>query len=285
MNLKFGALTCAALITLLYAGSVSAQTFSGPGFTILDGGGRVTASCSIIPVSGLTATSRLRSATLNNLNHSWIGDTEIRLYLPGAAAPPSVTGSFVLASPPDGRGCNFQGNYTFGDYGAQSVDAATVGCADATNLPSGEYLTSTYGGGTNPGPVTALGTTIGALTPAQANGNWTLCVFDFATPDGGSVGGTSLSFQVPSAAEVSVGGRITTAGGRPIAKTAVTLTTADGTLRSTLTGPMGYYRFDGIPAGGSVVITPSAKGYSFANPALALTANDSVENANFTAVD
>ena len=73
------------LSTLLFANSIRAQIFTGPGFTVVDGGGRVSTSCSTINVSGITGSRIVRAVTLDSTNHSWIGDTEARLYPPGAA--------------------------------------------------------------------------------------------------------------------------------------------------------------------------------------------------------
>nr|HQU86145.1 hypothetical protein [Pyrinomonadaceae bacterium] len=152
------------LAVLFTVSAIQAQSFPGSGFTVSDGGGRVAASCSNVNVTGLTNDVVVSSISLNGFTHTWIGDLEIRVYRPADAAPPSTTGSVVLASPPDARGCNFSGNYRFTDNAAQSIDAATTGCTSATNVPAGDYRTSTYGGGTANGPVTSLTTSIGNLT-------------------------------------------------------------------------------------------------------------------------
>lgn len=271
-------------LTALFLSTIQAQIFTGTGFTITDGGGRVTTSCSTVAVSGVTTSVNVRSVSLNGATHSWLGDIEARVYPPAAALPPSTTGTVVIASPPDGRACNFSGNYRFIDSAAQSIDAATVGCADATNVASGDYRTSTYGGGTSPGPVTSLSTTFGALTPAQANGNWLVCVFDFATPDGGAVTSTSLQLTVLSAASVAVGGRITTAKGTGIGKVNVSLTGPSGTVRTALTNPFGYYRFEGVEVGANYIITAASKGYTFDNPTVVHFASEDNDGVNFTAI-
>lgn len=281
-GMKFCLLLCCALFA---AGTVSAQIFTGPGFTIADGGGRVATSCSIIPVSGVTSDRNVRAVTFTGMTHTWIGDTEIRIYPPAATAPPSTTGSFAISSPPDGRGCNYNGDYTFTDSAAQSIDAATVGCADATNVASGSYRTSTYGGGTNPGPVTSLTTTFGLLTPAQINGNWLACVFDFATPDSGAVTSTSIQFAVATSAGVSISGRVMSPNGMGISKSSVTLTDTHGATRTVLTNPFGYYTFEDVAAGTSVTVSVSAKGRTFANPTIIYSVGDAVDSLNFTTIE
>lgn len=286
-NLNFkGMKFCLMLCCLVFTtAAVSAQTFTGPGFPIADGAGRSAISCSAIPVSGITGNRNVRAVTFTGMTHTFIGDIEIRLYPPGSAAPPSTTTTQVLTSPPDGRSCNFNGNYTFTDSGAQSIDAATVGCATATNIASGNYRTSTYGGGTNPGPVTSLTTAFGLMTPAQINGNWLACVFDFGTPDGGAVTSTSIQFAVPTAAGVSIGGRVLNANGMGISKSMVTLTDMQGVSHTTLTNPFGYYNFDDVAAGSTVTISVSAKGRTFANPTVIHSVGDAVDSLNFISLD
>ena len=271
-----------SLFTVLLAvGAADAQTFNGPGFTISDGGGRVTASCSLVPVTGITSNVLLRSVSLNSAAHTWIGDLEARIYPPAAAAPPSITNSFVLMSPPDSRGCNLSGTYRFIDSAAQSIDAASTGCTSAQNIAAGDYRTSTYGGGTANGPLTSLSTTVGSLTPAQANGNWRVCVFDFATPDGGSVGSTSLDFAVVTAAQASISGRVTGLEGRGIAGAKVILTDSSGNSRSVVTNSFGMYSFEEVAVGETYVVTVAHKRYQFQNPTQVLSVSENISGLNF----
>jgi hypothetical protein len=270
-------------LTILFLGAAQAQIFTGTGFTIADGGLRVPASCSTVAVSGVVGNRNVRSISLNNITHSWLGDIEVRVYPPAAAPPPSTAGSFVISSPPDGRACNLAGTYRFIDSAAASIDAATVGCADATNVAPGDYRASTYGGGTAVGPVISLATTFGSLTPAQANGNWLICVFDFAAPDGGTVASTSLQLTVLSAASVSVGGRVIDSNGNGIGKTNVTLSNSSGISRTVLTSPFGYYVFEDVSAGETYTVTSSRKGVQFENPTQVLFVEENMENVNFTA--
>jgi hypothetical protein len=274
----------AAPCAVLFSGAVHAQIFTGTGFTVADNGGRVATSCSTVAVSGVAGNRNVRSISLNSFNHTWLGDVEIRVYPPTATIPPSTAGTTVISSPPDNRACNFAGTYRFIDSATQSVDAATVGCGDLTNLASGDYRTSTYGGGVNPGPVTTLSGSFGSMTPAQVNGNWLVCVFDFAAPDGGAVGSTSLQLTVLSAATVSVTGRLTTAAGNGIGKSIVTLTDAAGNSRTTITSSFGYYRFDDLEAGASYVISAGSKGHAFEPASIVYTAADAAGEVNFTAV-
>lgn len=266
--------------------TTQAQVFSGPGFTIGDGLGRDAQSCSVVPVAGITGNVNVATVALTSFNHTFIGDLEARVYPPGAAAPPSTVNSFAIFSPPDSTPCNFAGTYRLIDSAAQSFDNAAAGCGDATVVAPGDYRTSTYGGGTNPGPTTSLATTPGTLTPAQANGKWTVCVFDFAPPDGGTVGGTSIRFvspTVPTAAAVTVGGRVTTAGGRGIRNASVTLTDASGNTRTTKTGALGSYRFPDVNAGETYIIGVKGKRYRFTEPSQVVNLTEESGSVNFVA--
>ena len=269
------------LLIILFMTAAEAQIFNGAGFTIVDGGGRVATSCSTVAVSGITTNVNVRSVSIINLNHSWIGDTQTMVYRPGAAVPPAF--GDTISSPPDDRACNFAGTYRYIDTAAQTVDAATVGpCATGANLAVGDYRTSDYFGVSGSGgPPTSLATIFGTLTPAQANGNWLVCVFDYVTPDGGTVGSTSLELVAPTAASVGVSGTVSD-GKSGIARAVVSVTDGNGTIRTVKTNSFGYFRFDQLAAGQTYVFSISAKGYTFAPQVL--TVYEDLAELNFSAL-
>lgn len=67
----------------------------------------------------------------------------------------------------------------------------------------------------------------------------------------------------PSASYTSVSGRFLTSMGNGIRNVNVTLVEENGTVHTTKTGAFGYYRFDDIIAGQTVVVTANAKRYTF----------------------
>jgi CSLREA domain-containing protein len=67
----------------------------------------------------------------------------------------------------------------------------------------------------------------------------------------------------PTAAEVSVSGRILDGNGRGLYRAIVTLTDSNGNTFTSTTNPFGYYRLSNITAGDTVVILPASKGYEF----------------------
>jgi len=67
----------------------------------------------------------------------------------------------------------------------------------------------------------------------------------------------------PTAANVSVSGRVTTASGRGIKGVRITLTDLTGNIRSAISTAFGYYHFDEIRAGETVILAAQAKQFRF----------------------
>lgn len=73
----------------------------------------------------------------------------------------------------------------------------------------------------------------------------------------------AVEFQAPTAARVSITGRVLAANGRPVTNTNVALTDAAGNIRSARTSSFGYFRFDEIQAGEAYVVSINSKRYVF----------------------
>lgn len=82
----------------------------------------------------------------------------------------------------------------------------------------------------------------------------------------------------PTAASVSISGRVTTAEGYGIRNAIVYLTQQDGTVASARTGTFGYYRFDDIPAGQTVFVSVASKRYTFNLSTRVVNLNDDVSD-------
>lgn len=79
--------------------------------------------------------------------------------------------------------------------------------------------------------------------------------------------GSAYVFQnpAPTAAYVSVGGRVSDSNGRAVSMVRVTITdTASGETRTALTSSFGYFRFEGILTGRSYRLEAAHKRYQFA---------------------
>jgi len=104
----------------------------------------------------------------------------------------------------------------------------------------------------------------------------------------GGAGANNHTFDVgfmlsPTAASVSLSGRVLTEDGRGIKNVRVYLLEADGTQHSRTSSTFGYYNFDDIEAGQSVVVSVSAKRFTFPQPVRLISVTDSVEGFDFVA--
>ena len=87
----------------------------------------------------------------------------------------------------------------------------------------------------------------------------------------------------PTAAGVTVGGRITTADGRGIRNVRMTITDAQGSVRRALSSAFGYYRFVDVLVGESYIFTVSARRFSFSQPVQVRSIVDETNDINFVA--
>lgn len=93
----------------------------------------------------------------------------------------------------------------------------------------------------------------------------------------------SVTNFTPTAAEVSVGGRVVTAYGIGISNVFVSMTDSFGVTRTAVTGSLGYYSFSDVPVGQTYTISVSSKRYEFANPVQAITVQNAIDNVDFVA--
>ena len=133
---------------------------------------------------------------------------------------------------------------------------------------------------------------LGRWNGTSSLGPWTVRVSDQAqqtnaagTLDGWSLIVTPRAFTctafTPTAAGVSVSGRILNADGYGVSKAVVTITNSAGTTRSVIANGFGYYRFDDVAAGQTYFINASAKRYRF--DARVVNVGDELTGIDFTA--
>ena len=91
----------------------------------------------------------------------------------------------------------------------------------------------------------------------------------------------TVTFMAPTAAGVSLGGRVTF-GKRGLVNATVYLTAQNGETRAARTGAFGYYRFTDVAAGETYIVSVVSKKYSFAPQVVNVT--EEVSDLNFTAL-
>lgn len=103
------------------------------------------------------------------------------------------------------------------------------------------------------------------------------------------VGGIGISSTwtagelAPTAAAVTVGGRVMTADGRGIRNAMLTLTDQNGNVRQAISSSFGYYRFPDVMAGETYVLTVRSKRYRFEPSAVVVSVTDELTDLDFVA--
>lgn len=87
----------------------------------------------------------------------------------------------------------------------------------------------------------------------------------------------------PTAAEVTISGRILTSNGIGIRNVFITLTEMTGTTHTVQSSSFGYYRFTNLVAGQMVIISVKAKQFNFLQPTQIVFINDDISELNFVA--
>ena len=89
----------------------------------------------------------------------------------------------------------------------------------------------------------------------------------------------------PTAATVSVSGRVITPQGRGIRNVVVTMTDSNGNTRTARTTSFGYYRFEEVAAGETYIFTVSGKRFSFEQNSQVHSIMEDTDDINFVAND
>ncbi len=99
-------------------------------------------------------------------------------------------------------------------------------------------------------------------------------------PDGQA---TSFLFTVlgPTAAGVSIAGRVVTSAGFGVTNVLVSLIDRNGNVHQAITGAFGYYRFDDVETGQNYVISAISKRFQFVSRII--TVDDGLSNVDFVA--
>lgn len=79
----------------------------------------------------------------------------------------------------------------------------------------------------------------------------------------GDFDNADFSMFSPTAASVSIGGRVFAPDGQALRNAVVTATAPDGTVRTAVTGSFGYFRIEGLAAGSSYVVSVRSRRFRF----------------------
>ncbi len=141
----------------------------------------------------------------------------------------------------------------------------TVVAAAGQSLPPGLTLSSA-------GVLSGIPTTIGLYTFTVK-----------ATDTDGMAGVQQYAMYVfaPTAANVSVSGRLLTSSGQGLRNAVVVLTGSNGVSRTATSTSFGYFRFDDVVAGETYTVSVQSKRFTFA-PRL-ITINDAINDLQLTA--
>lgn len=271
--------------------TVSSQTFIGTGTgNIPNGGIPWTCGAPLNVEFEVTAVSVPLADIMISFtgDHPHIGDLDVRL-----TAPDSTSHSIIsLVGKPSsfsyGDSSNLNGAYSFSDLGILNMwhESAIIG--DGQDLPNGIYRTQAAGpfSPVDPGPgFTSLQTAFASVSDPV--GTWTLSFRDCAFFRGtGSISAATLSFGglAPTAAGVTVAGKITTGSGRAVSGTRVQLTGGEYAQPIyALTNGFGYFSFTDVPAGQTYILSVSSKQYTFANPSRVINLDDEIFDVDFIA--
>lgn len=163
------------------------STFENNEGLVVNHYGAATPFPSTIEVSGLSGMISTVTATLTGLSHSFPDDLQILLVGPN--------GQNVMLLQNAGGTARVEGNFTFDD-------AAATAAPDALAMVPGTYRPSQYGSPSSSFPATSpYGSSFAAagFAGTDANGTWSLYVFDDAEVDSGTISGWSISITMSAA--------------------------------------------------------------------------------------
>jgi len=104
-------------------------------------------------------------------------------------------------------------------------------------------------------------------------------------PTGAVIDGETEDYRLlgPTAANVSISGRVMTADGRGLSRASVILTDMNGNSRTATTSVFGYFRFDEVMVGETYILTAVSKGYVFQQQTISVL--DEMSGLDFIALE
>lgn len=179
---------CAVTLALIAAPAAHAQTYSNPTWIEIPDQGTATPYPSTISVTGGPTSLGYLSVTLNNFTHRWVADIKVMLVSPSGQ-------NILLMANTNSNGDAVNATLTF-------IPDGTVMLPDyIADVESGVYACSVYfppAAAPSPAPAGPYGTSLAPLIGTNANGVWSLYVWDDGSGDSGEFrGGWSITFNQP----------------------------------------------------------------------------------------
>lgn len=278
-----GSLSGGWSITISYG-----QVFTSSGSVTIPGTGTGPAVASVYPapidVSGYSGSAITKvTVRLNTFAHTWPEDVGMLLVGPGGQ-------SVRLMADVGGSG-DFSGNLIFDSTASKSImDNGTTAIPAGTYLPSSGDDTATGGSDPMPAnfpapaPASPYGANLNVFNWTQPNGTWNLYIYDDTASDVGSLASWSLILETvaPTSAPADISGRVLTPKGQGIRSIVVTVQGGDlEAPMATVTSTFGAYRFSGLTAGQTYILSVSGKKYLFENPIRVVNLDDSLSDIDF----
>ncbi|MEQ1923371.1 MAG: SdrD B-like domain-containing protein, partial [Pyrinomonadaceae bacterium] len=112
--------------------------------------------------------------------------------------------------------------------------------------------------------------------------------FGVITLTTGGVGANDHTFDTgfaaaPLSSEVSVSGRVMTSEGRGVVNAVVSLIEANGNVRNVQTGRWGYFSFNNVEDGQTVIVSVRSRRFTFSQPTQVISLTNNVVDLNFVA--
>lgn len=196
-----------------------------------------------------------------------IGSYERNITLSPSTLPNGTTGALYNQTLTAARQASFA---EFGGYG-QTPDSPAAPFTFSIIPIAGQQLP--------PGLSLASNGTISGTPTQTGTFTFTLKVADADTM--ASAQQYTIQITAPTAAGVTVGGRVLTSNGRGLRNAIVTLTDTAGVTRRAVTSSFGYYRFEDVEAGQTYVIAVRSKRYQFTPRVISVT--DELTDVDFVA--
>lgn len=152
-----------------------------------------------------------------------------------------------------------------------------------TNVPAA-FIPDATDGPSVAGRVTTRSVLLPAAVNNQSQVQIRLITTNAASQDEWlGINNLSISSFGPSAAHATVEGQVMTSSGRPVYRALVRMTDNEGTVRTAVTNPFGYFQFTGAIVGRMYIFEVSSKQYTF-DPRVVVVVDD-LHDLNFIALE